>query len=143
MNSRPIMNPATPPEITDIMIMPRTLPIGCENRRRYPISQARFSYTTLAAVNPMKCGAEGRKRRLMIVAITPTSVAVPTRRVHRTAMAKHVKPMRSQAKGSRVNVQNTGEIVTFSIPHSAAHTAIAAMSRDEKYVTSITSITKS
>lgn len=79
----------------------------------------------------------------MIVAIMPTKVAVPTRRVHRTAIARHVKPMRSHAKGRRVNVQNTGEIVTFNMLHSAAQIAIAAISRVEKYVMGFASNTKS
>jgi len=60
---------------------------------------ARTSNTTEAAVNPMKCIAVGLSMKFIIVAMTPTRVAVPSFLTHQTARVMDAKPIRSQRNG--------------------------------------------
>lgn len=70
---------------------------------------------------------------LIISAMRPTNVAVPSFPVHHVASIKAEKPIRSQAMG-RWNIRKkTGDIVTLSTPHKAAKITIPARSRVWKY----------
>lgn len=66
---------------------------------------------------------------MMIVAMIPVKVVVPSFLVHQVTSIRQVKPAKPQKNGRWVICQNTGEIVTLRIDHMAALIAMAVMSR--------------
>lgn len=70
---------------------------------------------------------------MIIVAMTPTKVAVPGFLVHHVANIRQAKPIMSQKNGRWVIFQSIGEMMTLRIDHIAALIEIAAISRLVKY----------
>ena len=96
------------------------------------------SKTKLAAAKPRKWIPPGFRTKLMPVATNPITVIAPNFLVHHTAIIRTVKPIKSQRKGKPVARKNNGAKKVFNTPQSAAHTDMAATSRQLKYGTSFT-----
>ncbi|MFX1495642.1 MAG: hypothetical protein ACFFBZ_15265 [Promethearchaeota archaeon] len=82
-----------------------------------------------AAKKPKKWRAVGLRNMLIISAIRPTNVAVPSFLVHQIASIKAENPITSQRKGKLNISKKIGVTVTFSTPHRAAKIVIPARSR--------------
>jgi hypothetical protein len=98
IKNNPIIEPATAAEKTEIKTKLTVPTMALSKQFLYPKSRVSTSKTKLAAVKPKKKEASGLKKVIMVT-MMPTMVAVPNFRVHQTARISDVKPIRSHKKG--------------------------------------------